>query len=103
MFVTAVGVDPPQAAQDVRPLLGPAIDGLALKAQQYTGPFRQKLLGAMDLFSDPMKPGQRWSVNNVEYLTWNDPAPLAGQGHDHFGFNEWEARVCFDNVKVTPL
>ncbi len=45
----------------------------------------------------------RWSVNGVEYLSWNDPAPLAGQGHDHFGFNEWEAKVCFDNVKVTPL
>ena len=45
----------------------------------------------------------RWSVNGVEYLTWNDPQPLAGQGHDHFGFNEWEAKVCFDNVKVTPL
>lgn len=45
----------------------------------------------------------RWSVNGVEYLTWNDPQPLAGQGHDHFGFNEWEAKVCYDNVKVTPL
>lgn len=45
----------------------------------------------------------RWSVNGEEYLSWADPAPLAGQGHDHFGFNEWEAKVCFDNVKVTPL
>ena len=45
----------------------------------------------------------RWSVDGIEFLTWNDPAPLAGQGHDHFGFNEWEAKVCFDNVKVTPL
>ncbi|MBX3231740.1 MAG: hypothetical protein KIT84_42615 [Labilithrix sp.] len=45
----------------------------------------------------------RWSVNGVDYLSWNDPQPLAGQGHDHFGFNEWEAKVCFDNVKVTPL
>ena len=45
----------------------------------------------------------RWSVNGIEYLSWNDPAPLAGQGHDHLGFNEWEAKVCFDNVKVTPL
>lgn len=44
-----------------------------------------------------------WYVNGVEYLSWNDPAPLAGLGHDHFGFNEWEAKVCFDNVKVTPL
>lgn len=45
----------------------------------------------------------RWSVDGIDFITWNDPAPLAGQGHDHFGFNEWEAKVCFDNVKVTPL
>jgi hypothetical protein len=45
----------------------------------------------------------RWSVNGIDYLSWNDPAPLAGQQHDHLGFNEWEAKVCFDNVKVTPL
>jgi hypothetical protein len=45
----------------------------------------------------------RWSVDGVDFFSWNDPSPLAGQGHDHFGFNEWEAKVCFDNVKVTPL
>ena len=45
----------------------------------------------------------RWSVDGLEYLTFPDANPLAGQGHDHFGFNEWEAKVCFDNVKVTPL
>ena len=45
----------------------------------------------------------KWSVDGVDYFSWNDPAPLAGQGHDHFGFNEWEVKVCFDNVKVTPL
>jgi hypothetical protein len=45
----------------------------------------------------------RFSIDGLEYLKWADTSPLAGQGHDHFGFNEWEARVCFDNVKVTPL
>jgi hypothetical protein len=45
----------------------------------------------------------RWSVNGLEYLTFPDPQPLAGAGHDHFGFNDWQAKVCFDNVKVTPL
>lgn len=45
----------------------------------------------------------RWSVNGLEYLSFVDASPLAGQQHDHFGFNEWEAKVCFDNVKVTPL
>jgi hypothetical protein len=45
----------------------------------------------------------RWSVNGVEYLNFPDSNPLVGFGHDHFGFNDWEAKVCFDNVKVTPL
>ncbi len=45
----------------------------------------------------------RWSVNGLDYLSFPDPSPLAGNGHDHLGFNDWEAKVCFDNVKVTPL
>jgi hypothetical protein len=45
----------------------------------------------------------RWSVNGTEEIVYTDPAPLVGMGHDHFGFNDWEAPVCFDNVKVTPL
>jgi hypothetical protein len=45
----------------------------------------------------------RWFVDGVEMLSFADPAPLAGIGHDHFGFNDWEVKVCFDNVKVTPL
>ena len=44
-----------------------------------------------------------WSVNGVVYFTFTDPEPLAGQGHEHFGFNDWDAPVCFDNLKVTPL
>ncbi len=45
----------------------------------------------------------RWAVNGLDYLSYEDPAPLAGIGHDHFGFNDWDVKVCFDNVKVTPL
>ncbi len=45
----------------------------------------------------------RWWVDANEMLSWNDPAPLAGAGHDHFGFNDWDAKVCFDHVKVVPL
>lgn len=45
----------------------------------------------------------RWFVDGLEYLKWDDPQPLVGQGHDHIGFNEWDVKVCFDNVKVTPL
>jgi hypothetical protein len=44
-----------------------------------------------------------WSVDGIEYLNYPDSQPLVGIGHDHFGFNDWEVKVCFDNVKVTPL
>jgi hypothetical protein len=45
----------------------------------------------------------KWSVNGLDYLSYDDPSPLVGIGHDHFGFNDWDVKVCFDNVKVTPL
>jgi hypothetical protein len=45
----------------------------------------------------------RWWIDGNEMLTYPDIAPLAGAGHDHFGFNDWEIKVCFDNVRVTPL
>jgi hypothetical protein len=45
----------------------------------------------------------RWRVDGVELLTYLDPQPLAGAGHEHFGFNDWQVRVCFDNLRVTPL
>jgi hypothetical protein len=45
----------------------------------------------------------RWFVDGLELLTFTDTQPLTGAGHDHFGFNDWEAKVCFDNVRITPL
>jgi len=45
----------------------------------------------------------RWSVDDVDILAFTDPSPLSGPGHDHFGFNDWDVRVCFDNLTVTPL
>jgi hypothetical protein len=44
-----------------------------------------------------------WCVDGVLIHRLEDKQPLAGEGHDHFGFNDWEVPVCFDNVKVTPL
>jgi hypothetical protein len=44
-----------------------------------------------------------WSVNGAVHFTYVDPEPLAGPGHEHFGFNDWDAPVCFDNLKITPL
>jgi len=33
----------------------------------------------------------------------DDPEPLVGRGHDHFGFNNWQSDLWFDNLKITPL
>ena len=32
-----------------------------------------------------------------------DPDPLAGSGHEYFAFNNWQAELWFDNLKITPL
>jgi len=45
----------------------------------------------------------RFWVDDVEILSMSDPHPLAGVGHDHFAFNDWETPVCFDHLVVEPL
>lgn len=44
-----------------------------------------------------------WRVDGTEFLRYADDSPLVGTGHEHFGFNDWEALVCFDNLRITPL
>ncbi|MBK9264492.1 MAG: hypothetical protein IPM54_32470 [Polyangiaceae bacterium] len=44
-----------------------------------------------------------WSINGTVYFNFADDDPLTGPGHEHFGFNDWEAPVCFDNLRITPL
>jgi len=44
-----------------------------------------------------------WWVDGNEMATYSDTAPLTGVGHDHFGFNDWEVKVCFDGVRIVPL
>lgn len=45
----------------------------------------------------------RWYVDDELIHEIVDTEPLAGEGHDHIGFNNWTTRVCFDDVEVTPL
>jgi hypothetical protein len=73
--------------------------------------------GATDLRARPVRPHQtyhfkversdgktvRWFVDDIEILSLADPNPLKGAGHEHFGFNNWEVPLCFDNLKITPL
>ena len=42
-------------------------------------------------------------VDDAVLVEMADPEPLRGRGHDHFGFNNWQSELWFDNLKVTPL
>jgi hypothetical protein len=44
-----------------------------------------------------------WWVDGHLIHRLEDPEPLSGEGHEHFGFNNWEVPVCFDNLTITPL
>ncbi|MFT6398882.1 MAG: hypothetical protein ACJAYU_003644 [Bradymonadia bacterium] len=45
----------------------------------------------------------RWSIDGVDFITFDDSDPLTGAGHAYFGFNNWESPVRFDNVEVWDL
>ena len=45
----------------------------------------------------------RYYVDDTEILSLRDAQPLVGEGHEHFGFNDWQVAACFDNLTVTPL
>lgn len=45
----------------------------------------------------------RWFVDGELFLQLDDPAPLAGPGHDRFGLSSWDADVVFDDLAIEPL
>ncbi|MCA9712040.1 MAG: hypothetical protein KDK70_39760, partial [Myxococcales bacterium] len=45
----------------------------------------------------------RWEVDGREVLSYEDEAPLRGEGHDHFAFSGWEAQTHFDNLVIEAL
>jgi hypothetical protein len=56
----------------------------------------------------PMKIERRGATIKVwvaerELLSMTDPNPLEGLGQDHFGFNNWQSELWFDNLRIHPL
>jgi len=45
----------------------------------------------------------RWLVDGEPFLSFEDPRPLEGPGHDRFGFSSWDADLFFDNLRIEPL
>lgn len=44
-----------------------------------------------------------WEIDGKPFLQFNDSDPLSGVDHSYFGFNNWEAELHFDNLKITAL
>jgi hypothetical protein len=44
-----------------------------------------------------------WLVDGAELHRLVDAEPLFGPGHNHLGFNDWDAHVCFDDLTIIPL
>jgi len=44
-----------------------------------------------------------WYLDGERFLDYDDDAPLAGEGHDHFAFNNWESEVFFDDLVIREL
>ena len=44
-----------------------------------------------------------WSIDGKAFLTYDDPQPLDGAGHEYFAINNWETDTWFDNLVITPL
>jgi hypothetical protein len=42
-------------------------------------------------------------VDDQQLATMEDSSPLEGRGHDHFAFNDWQAELWIDNLRITPL
>ncbi len=42
-------------------------------------------------------------VDGRKIASMTDPEPLSGPGHDHFAFNNWQAPLTFDNLRIKPL
>lgn len=42
-------------------------------------------------------------ADDQKLASLKDPEPLAGEGHDHFGFNNWLTPLSFDNLRIRPL
>lgn len=44
-----------------------------------------------------------WFIDGELALDLEDPAPLRGPSHRHFGFNNWQTPVRFDNLRIRAL
>jgi hypothetical protein len=43
-----------------------------------------------------------WKIDDQPFLSWTDPDPLQGAGHEYLAVDDWESNVTFDNLAIRP-
>ena len=43
-----------------------------------------------------------WKIDGQPFLSWADPSPLGGSGHEYLAVDDWESDVSFDNLEIKP-
>lgn len=43
-----------------------------------------------------------WQIDGRPFLSWEDPAPLAGPRHEYLAFGNWSTDVTYDNLRIRP-
>ena len=43
-----------------------------------------------------------WYIDGHEMMSWSDPNPLSGTGHEAFAFDGGQSEVFFDNLVIGP-
>lgn len=43
-----------------------------------------------------------WLLDGQPYMSFSDPAPLEGKGHNRFALNNWQNQLRFDNLRIWP-
>jgi hypothetical protein len=79
--------------------------------QEEHGPGRKAVRGDMRVepnrtyhFSITRRGGALdWAVDGRPFLAWTDPDPLAGAGHENLAFDDWEAPLTYDDLRIRPV
>jgi len=44
----------------------------------------------------------KWFIDGRLYMTYNDPRPLQGPGHDRLALSNWQNQLRYDNLRIWP-
>jgi len=99
----ALGVLQAEAAKRGGDLVGSGVYNAGTRVRVEANPYKVELGRTYHWRIERRGRVLSWFIDGQPFMSFDDPFPLAGKGHDRFGFSSWEAQLYFDNLRVTPL